>query len=516
MAGEAVNTGAPWSPGEGHVEALRELPDDATVDDVGDALRGLDTVTVSRARRPYLRERLVSELRRVKAVSSPAAWVDELLKKAPTKAEAEPAKAAGAGSAGRQAAREATRPAEMPASEAASWPDGVPLSRDGSGRIRGNAGNAIMLVRYHPELAGRLRYNERYLRQEWVGAPPWDRGDAGGAVIDDDASWLAAWATGVVGMDIGTKVAHSAMAAEARRHPYEPVRDYLDGLEWDGTCRLAHWCSTYLGAQVSRYTSAVGRAWLVSAVARVYEPGCKADHMLVIEGPQGALKSSTLEVLGTPWFADLAIDPASKDTWQDIHGPWIIEWSDLAGHGRREAETLKSFLSRRTDRYRPSYGRIVEEVPRRCVFAGTTNESQYLGDPTGNRRYWPVRAGCIDIDALARDKGQLWAEAVEAYRSGCPWWLDAELAVDASAQQSERAMEDPWVQTIATMLHGRLTAEDFVSTLDVIRWLGLESSQQRTSTSRRISAIMTSLGWAPSRGRVDGVRLRGFRRNGDD
>jgi predicted P-loop ATPase len=168
--------------------------------------------------------------------------------------------------------------------------------------------------------------------------------------------------------------------------------------------------------------------------------------MLVLEGPQGARKSTALKILaGEEWFTDELPDLGSKDAAMHMQGVWIIEIAELDAIGRAEVSRIKAFLTRTTDRFRPPYGRYTIEVPRSCVFAGTVNPDTYLRDETGNRRFWPVRCGTIDIDALARDRDQLWAEAVARFRAGAIWWIDTpELIEAAAAEQEKRYQGDAW------------------------------------------------------------------------
>ena len=204
-----------------------------------------------------------------------------------------------------------------------------------------------------------------------------------------------------------------------------PVRDYLTALVWDGISRLDSWLITYLDAEDTPLIRAIGSRWMISAVARIMQPGAKVDHMLILEGPQGGKKSSALKTLaGAEWFTDELAEIGSKDAAQQMRGIWIIEIAELDAISRAEVSRIKAFLTRTTDRYRPPYERYVVEVPRQCVFAGSVNPETYLRDETGNRRFWPVRCGSIDIDALRHDRDQLWAEAVARYRQGAIWWLD--------------------------------------------------------------------------------------------
>ncbi len=185
---------------------------------------------------------------------------------------------------------------------------------------------------------------------------------------------------------------------------------------------------------------------MISAVARIMRPGIKADHMLILEGPQGAKKSSALKALaGEEWFTDELAEIGSKDAAQQMRGTWIIEIAELDAISRAEVSRIKAFLTRTIDRYRPPYERYVIAVPRQCVFAGSVNPDTYLRDETGNRRFWPIRCGVIDLDALQSQRDQLWAEAVARYREGAVWWLnEPELIALAKGEQEQRYQGDAW------------------------------------------------------------------------
>jgi predicted P-loop ATPase len=213
--------------------------------------------------------------------------------------------------------------------------------------------------------------------------------------------------------------------------------------------RIDTWLSAYLGAEGTEYARAVGSRWLISAVARILRPGAKADCCLILEGQQGIRKSTALRTLAGEFFTDELADLGSKDAAMQTRGVWIIELSELDNLSHSEVARIKAFMSRTTDRFRPPYGMRLVESPRQCVFAGTVNHSTYLRDETGGRRFWPITCGRIDVEALVRDRDQLWAEAKARFDAGGVWWLDSEELVRmASDEQTERYEGDPWEEVI--------------------------------------------------------------------
>lgn len=329
------------------------------------------------------------------------------------------------------------------------------LRLDLSGTPERNEANVITALTNDEAFAGALVFDEfaqevrvsRRLPWDEAGMPlprPWEDADDVRC-----AEWLQRREINVAPAIVGRSVA--AVARDIRVHP---VRDYLTSLVWDGVPRLERWVVSYLGATDTRLNCAFGSLWMISAVARIMQPGCKADHMLTLEGPQGISKSTALRLLaGTAWFTDELAEIGSKDAAQQMRGVWIIEIAELDAISRAEVSRIKAFLTRTVDRYRPPYERYVIDVPRQCVFAGSVNPDTYLRDETGNRRFWPVRCGAIDLDAIARDRDQLWAEAVHLYNAGAVWWLsDPELIVQAGAEQEARFQSDAWDELIERWL----------------------------------------------------------------
>lgn len=247
---------------------------------------------------------------------------------------------------------------------------------------------------------------------------------------------------------------------EKIRHP---VREYLTGLTWDGTERMETLFIKYLGAEDSLYTRAVTRAALIGAVARIMRPGCKHDHMLVLVGPQGCRKSTTLAKLGKEWFSDSLFTMSGKDAYEQLQGYWIIELGEMAAARKSEVEQIKSFISKQSDNYRAAYARRTQDHPRQCAFFGSTNDDEFLRDATGARRFWPVvvdNTGRTMSDKLDENEvDQIWAEALEAFRSGEHWYLAEEAEAAAREIQAEHTEETARAGMIRSFVEKKIPAD---------------------------------------------------------
>jgi hypothetical protein len=283
------------------------------------------------------------------------------------------------------------------------WPAWVGrLRRDERGRVIPDLANVMIALRGEEKLIATCGFDEMLqhsiVQKEWprapdadpVQPPPHDTND-------DDLTRLQEWLQFMGLPRVGREIVGQAVEAFARERRFHPVRDWLNGLQWDGVSRLDRWLFVYFGADAENdaaieYVSAIGKMFLLAMVARVFRPGCQADYMLVLEGDQGILKSSACRVLAGEWFSDSLPDKIEgKDARQHLRGKWLIEVSELAAFSKTETEALKAFITRREERYRPPYGKHDVIEKRQCLFVGTTNEDTYIKDATGGRRFWPVK-----------------------------------------------------------------------------------------------------------------------------
>jgi predicted P-loop ATPase len=355
--------------------------------------------------------------------------------------------------------------------------------------------NALVALRREGSISDAFAYDEMQrcvMLMHEIGQPlaPLDVRPVG----DEDITVLTEFLQKAGIRRIGRDIVRDAVTVRARERSYHPIGEWLRGLLWDGQKRANVWMTTRLGAELNSYTQAIGQMFLISLVARIFEPGCKVDYMPVLEGPQGAMKSSACAVLGGEFFSDnLPEIGEGKDVSQHLRGKWLIEISEMHAMSRVESAQLKAFITRQVERYRPSYGRMEVTEPRQCVFVGTTNKDAYLRDETGGRRFWPVKVGKIDVDGLAADRNQLFAEAVHLYHSGEPWWPHRDFEREHIAPQQEARYEtDVWQDVIEAYL----ARQTQVTVGQVAKEaLLIESAKIGTADQRRISAIMERLNW---------------------
>lgn len=254
--------------------------------------------------------------------------------------------------------------------------------------------------------------------------------------------WLASTEFGIEPPTAAILEATSLLADRCQVHP---VRAYLESLVWDKIPRINGWIKKYCNAHAAEpYLSEVSRKFLLAMVKRVFEPGCQWDYVPVLEGNQGEKKSSVARAIATDrWFADNLPDLRDKDAMLNLQGKWLVELGELADVKRHDYNLVKAYLVRRVDMVRPHYGRLKTDVPRQSVFIGTINEGQYLKDPTGNRRYWPIKVGRCDDVALTKVRDQLFAEAMYVYRTTNEiLMLGPQAEAQARDAQEDRRIDD--------------------------------------------------------------------------
>jgi len=331
--------------------------------------------------------------------------------------------------------------------------------------------NAVTILRNDPRWVGVLAWNELsqgiVCRRPAPWAPdemPTDN-DPSRPWTDTDGDRVQNWLIRTWNLNVSEQGAYRAalMVAEANR--FDPLREMVLGFRWDGVPRIAPergpgWLSKYFGVEDTLYSRLVGRMVLVGAVARALEPGCKFDTMLILEGPQGLFKSQGVErLVGLEHFRETPIDLRSNDRFLAVRGCWCREWPELEGLDKSSVTRVRSFLSSRWDDFRAPYGRGMQRAPRRCFFVGTTNPPQfgYLVDEEGNRRMLPVecgKVGPIELDAISRDRENLWAEGRTMYQQGVKWWAatPAERRL-CNAETEARMMMEVWLGKVSLWLN---------------------------------------------------------------
>jgi predicted P-loop ATPase len=293
-----------------------------------------------------------------------------------------------------------------------------------------------------------------------------------------------------------------AVQAVCAQQTFNPLMDYFRGIQKqhpEDDKLLDDWMCRFLGVNASneaerKYITAVSRLMLIQAVARAKKPGCKADSVIVLEGEQGTGKSTALRVLfSDKHFGDQLPHMASKDASSYLKGKWGVELAELDFKRKTEVETIKAFISRLTENYRPAFGREEIEVARTCVFIGTTNSDNYLSDETGNRRFLPIKTTSIDIGNLGGHRDRLWAAAAHAYDKGEHYWLTSEVVDLARDQAKQRLEQDPWVETIEERMNS--VAEASIMDALTACFPGIDAQAISTQMTRRMSKSLQLAGW---------------------
>ena len=266
-------------------------------------------------------------------------------------------------------------------------------------------------------------------------------------------------------------------------------REWMGSLKWDGKPRLDNFFHSYLGAAPTGYQCAVSHNFWIGLIARIYQPGCQLDNMVILEGKQGIFKSKALAAIGGKWYMEAAEEITSKDFFVALAGKLIIEIADLDSFSRADTTRIKKVITCRTDRYRQPYGRASQDHPRQSVFVGTTNEQHYLRDATGARRFWPITCGHIELDRIKQDREQLFAEAVVRYIAGEDWYKVPEEAT--MEEQEKRRDYDEWENVVQETLLGKSE----ISIMEMGASMGFDKAKMDKQSQKRIATILRHMGW---------------------
>ena len=400
------------------------------------------------------------------------------------------------------------------------------LTRNREMKIEGTLHNLILILEKDDRLGGLFWLNDSSNQVVMSRGAPWP-GSNRDEFVDADSSELAAWLQHPdrYGMKCSDDTVLKAVIAVARRYRRHPIREYLTSLKWDGKPRIETMLMDMFGAEDNKYSRQASMCFMVGAVARVLwmDPknpalGAKVDFMLVLEGQQGKQKSTALgELFDTRWFVETSESPTGKDFYQVIQGCWGVEIGEMDSFGKADVTAVKVAITRRTDKFRAPYERMPNSYRRECIFVGTTNDSQYLKDATGGRRFLPVRAdGDVDVPRIIAERDQLWAEAVQCFLAGFKFWV---LPDDAPAEQAARYISDSWEARIERWLAGKFRktregdevapprlmlhagAVEWTTTDELLEWaIGMDPAKHTKADQMRISAIMKRLGTDPIRG----------------
>lgn len=409
------------------------------------------------------------------------------------------------------------------------------LNRDGHKNIKPTAWNLYLMLTHVTDLAGCFALNQWSDRIMASADLPWR--EIAGDLLDGDEIKLRLYLAERFKIDFPATTTHDVVIAVAGDNAFNPVLDYLNALKWDGVHRIDHWLTRVFGAESDDYTSAVGRKFLIAAVARAMRPGCKVDDVMILEGAQGIGKSSGMRDL-MPFdglFSDAHFDMTrNRESGEALQGFWLVEMSELSVLRTAAAvERVKGFVSTQVDHYRPAYGRNTKAYPRMCTFVGTTNETQYLRDISGNRRFLPIETFHVDRNLIRSIRDQLWAEAVTAFKDGENWWIeDPAVLTKATVLRQSREESSMWDEYVAHYIghnpardeNGKIKPfEDWAPRGQDLKEIAIgqfmrdikgthDAARTHPFETRLVKGALLRLGWSEHRPARDGKQVRIWQR----
>lgn len=318
------------------------------------------------------------------------------------------------------------------------------------------------------------------------------------AFTDTDATTMRMRVYDLYGFEPVKSLTDEVVMQVGEIYKLNPLQAWLNSLRWDGGERVDQYATMGLGSEPTDLAKLMCRKWLIQAVRRALEPGCKADYSLILVGPQGSGKSTSFKALaGEEWFSDTPIDIGDRRGYLQLQYTWVYELSELQSIRTRENDQVKAFLTSQEDTFVRPYGRYPAKVKRHTVFCGTTNRREFLTDPTGSRRYWVIDIGDIDTDWIAGHREQLWAEAVHYYRAGEIAYLNEEMSKQVEEANTRYYEEDPWTKMVVDYALHNYTG---FSTSDIMKnALKMETGHMNRSTEMRVAAILGAMGFVKVR-----------------
>lgn len=392
------------------------------------------------------------------------------------------------------------------------WKKALIRSARGPGLENGVA-NIDLILTNDPRWRGRVAYDLFGARVMWRREPVdgWlPRGNAhtGRPWEDVDTTQLRAWLSREYSLHVRPGDVNDAVDMVARRRCFHPIREQLSSVEWDGNPRIDTWLVRLCGADDTAYVREVSAKFLISAVARVFQPGCQADHVLVLEGLKGLGKSTLVKALaGNPTWVSEGITDMGLEGKKLLRAKWLIELPEMDHISGTRLTQQRAFITTWVDTYRDSYARRTGDYPRQCVFISNANPPyDYLPEP--DRRYWPVRVHRVWLKHVRAERAQLWAEALHRYRAGELWHItDKDVRRDAAQEQLDRTSVDPWAAHVEKALRKKVnwTLHGFTNG-DLYPLLGIEVGQTTRPIERRLNAVLNGLGFLQARSRKLGDR----------
>lgn len=387
---------------------------------------------------------------------------------------------------------------DKPRSQYQIWAD-LCLTKDGNGKPYQNEDNLSRVISSWPPFRDQFFYDEFSDVQMRNGK----------RITEHDIAQIQYESQRHIGLHkVKAASIHDALKIHFMRSRRNLAQELILSTTWDGIERIESFLSQYLGCEFSEYSCAISKNFWISLVARIFKPGCQVDNMLILEGAEGIRKTSALKIIGENFFAQANEQIGTKDFHQSLRGKFLIEIGELQAFRKADIKKIIAEITNRVDTYRPTHGRIALDFPRACIFVGTTNETTYLKEGMGLRRFWPIHCKAADTEAIERDRGQLFAEAYTKFKAGNTWWEMPKGWEEIVAERVDD--DDPWFSEIANYC----AAKEVVTTRDILLYaLKFEDQKMKDSDTKRVASCLRKLGFERKVIKLRGVNTKTWKRN---